>query len=176
MEALAAIGTYVASAYEGATAFEVASTAVSAATAVAGGVSASRANSYNAKVLSQRAELARSAYNQREEQQRRTNRFAEGKRLAAIAESGFGDTGSNLATERQSEVLQELDALNIRYQGQLEASGLDSQAELESYNARTNRQMAYISAGSRLLAGVAKYGGKRRLSGSINDAGGDDFS
>lgn len=175
MEALAAAAAYIGSAYEGATALEVASAAVSATTAIAGGVNASRNNTYNAKQLAQRAEMARSVSNQREEQQRRSNRFLEGKRLAAIAESGFGDTGSNLDTERQNEVLQELDALNIRYQGTMEASNLTQQSQLENYNAHVNEQMGYLSAGSRLLAGVAKYGGKKRLGGSINDAGGDDF-
>lgn len=119
-----------------------------------------QAMEYNAAINRQRAETARSAWNQREEQQRRAARVFMGKQRAAIAESGLGLGGSNADIERQSEVLAELDALNIRYEGELEASGFLAQSELDTYEAGSLKSQAkqakkasYLGIASSILSG-----------------------
>ena len=125
---------------------------------------AAQANEYNAAVMRQRAEATTASYGQREEQQRRAARIDAGSRRAAMAESGTGLGGSNADIEHQSSVFAELDALNIRYAGQLEAQGLQQQAGLEDYsatmsrkNASATRNQAYIGMAGAILGGAASY-------------------
>lgn len=124
-----------------------------------------QANDYNAAVQRQRAEVTTQAYGQREEQQRRVAHLAEGKRLASAAQSGTGPD-SNAALEHQSEVFAELDALNIRYEGDLESKGLLASANLQDYNASANRgygasalSAGYLSAFGNTLSGAANIAG-----------------
>lgn len=123
---------------------------------------AAQAHDYNAAVLRQRAEATASAFNQREEAQRRSNRIAYGRDLASADQSGLG--GSNYAVTDQNAVLRELDALNIRYAGQLESTGLLSQAASEEYNAetargnRTNmRRGLFLGSASAALSAASPY-------------------
>lgn len=126
---------------------------------------AAQANEYNAAVLRQRADIAASVYNQREEQRRRNNRIEAGRRAAAIAQTGLGFEGSNAAIDEQSAVFAELDALNTRYEGYLEGRGLLSQAAQEDYyasssyaNARSIRGARIINAASAALSsGFSAY-------------------
>lgn len=123
-----------------------------------------QAEAYNAAVKRQQADTVQQVYGQREEQQRRNARLLAGKRRAAIAESGTGFGGSNLDIENQSEVMAELDALNIRYEGQLESKGLLDAAALDDYSAGLYRRSGgyarrtgYLAAGSAILSGAADY-------------------
>lgn len=70
-------------------------------------------------------EIQGQQYSAREEALRRNIRSSLGRQRAAIAESGTGFGGSNLQVAKQSEAAGELDALNLRYQGQLERIGLN---------------------------------------------------
>lgn len=117
---------------------------------------AAKANQYNALVAKQRAEIVAGTYNQKEEQQRRSARLEEGKRNAAIAQSGAGLGGSNADVERQSEILAELDALNIRYEGNLERTGALNESNMESYYAKVNKR----SATNSLVKGVLGAAGQ----------------
>lgn len=103
---------------------------------------AAQADAYNAAVNRQRADSARATAGQREEQQRRFMRIEGGERRAAIAQSGTGLGGSNADVDRQSEIFAELDALNIRYEGQTESVGFLNQAALDDVSARNNRKRA----------------------------------
>lgn len=133
------------------------------------------ANQYNAAVKRQRAETVTQVYGQREEQQRREARFEAGRRRAAIAQSGGGFGGSNELLDSQSETMAELDALNIRYEGQLEAKGLLDSANLDDYyagvdqsNASTAGRRGYMGAAGAILSGASDYTriGSRRKSAS----------
>lgn len=125
---------------------------------------AARANEYNAAVARQRAETTTAVYGQREEQQRRAAAIQGGQRRAAAAQSGFGLGGSASDIERQSQIMAELDALNIRYEGGLEAKGLLDQSTLETYQASTNRAASagaktsgYLGAAGKMLSGAGDY-------------------
>lgn len=122
------------------------------------------ANTYDATVKRQRAETITQVYGQREEQQRRENRLEAGRRRAAIAQSSTGFGGSNADIDNQSELFAELDALNIRYEGQLESKGLLDSATLDDYYAQNNirsgqyaAQSGYIGAAGAVLSGAADY-------------------
>jgi hypothetical protein len=125
-----------------------------------------QANEYNAAVNRQKAETSYQVANQREEQQRRNAAMFIGKQRAFAAQSGLGLGGSNADLERQSEVLAELDALNIRYEGAMQARGLLQEADMQDYNAGMNRVGSYnagvsgnMAAASALMSGGAKaYG------------------
>lgn len=123
-----------------------------------------QANAYNAMINRQRADQTRSVYGQREERQRREAAFVIGKQKAASAQSGIGLGGTNADLENQSEIFAELDALNIRYEGELEAQGLLAQANLDDMQASQNRSNAssarksgYLGAAGALLSGTGDY-------------------
>lgn len=124
-----------------------------------------QADEYNSLVTRQRADSTAAAYGQREEQLRRESRIEAGQRAASVAQSGTGLGGSNADLERQSEILAELDALNIRYEGTTERKSLLDQSNLYSFqsdvnkrNAKTAKTSGWLNAGTSLLAGWAGSG------------------
>jgi len=128
--------------------------------------SAAQAAEYNAQVDRNRADNAMQVANANEEAQRRHARIVMGQTRAGLAQAGIGAEGSASDVLQQSSGNAELDALNIRYQGQLQAQGLTNQANLDDYTARTARSNAssartggWLNAGASLLssAGTA-YG------------------
>lgn len=124
---------------------------------------AAQAADYNAAVARQRSEATRQIYGQREEQLRRKASMEISKQRAFAAQGGLGMGGSNGDAERQSEVFAELDALNIRYEGNLEATGYENEGRLQQAYASTarrsakNTRLGWIGVGSRTLAGTAEY-------------------
>lgn len=148
---------------------------IGAATAVVGTLASANAASnqakaqkdaarYNELVGKQQSDASLQAANAREEQQRRVARFASGERQAAIAQSGTGLGGSNADVDRQSEILAELDALNIRYEGQNQSTGLLNQSKLdgsqaEAYGraAKSAKTQGYIGAASAALSSYGKF-------------------
>lgn len=150
------------------------STAVSVASTLFGAIgqynqyqAQSKANAYNAAIARQRSEQALSVVNQREESQRRFSRLRAGERIAAIGQSGTGTGGSNADVERQSEIMAELDALNIRYEGQVESTGLLNQASLEDYYSKANKS----NARSALIKGAFGATGQLLTSGIFDKKG-----
>jgi multidrug resistance efflux pump len=151
----------------------IASTAVSAMGAIEQGKAAqqeanarAQANIYNAKVKEMQAGIERQQANAREEQQRRRARQVLGQQRGAIAESGVGFIGSALDIAEESATRAELDALTIRYEGELASKGLLADAEQERYESKVNvmagknaMRGAYLSATSALLSGGTKYYG-----------------
>jgi len=100
----------------------------------------SKAERYNAAIMRQRAETVQSVYGQREQQQRARSRIILGEQRAASGEAGVGVGGSTADMERQSQVLAELDALNIRYGGQIISRDLETQAGLDEWKAQVYDQ------------------------------------
>lgn len=126
------------------------------------------AANYNATIQAQNATTARQQSNAREEVQRRQTRQFLGRQAAAIGQSGTGLGGSNADVYGQSAANAELDALNIRYEGELDARGLLAQSELSRYsgkvagmNAKSAKSGSYWSAASSLLNGASTYYGSR---------------
>lgn len=125
---------------------------------------AAAANDYNAAVNRQRAEVSQAIYGQREDQARRMSRMELGRKSAQGAQNALGLGGSVGDLERQSRVAAELDALNIRYEGTLDAHGYEQEARLEGWNASRNRRSArgartsgFIGVGGSMLSGAGAY-------------------
>lgn len=129
-----------------------------------------QADAYNAAVSKQRAESTRAVYSQREEEVRRRSRAALGKMRASLAQAGGGLGGSSADVLEQSEIAAELDALNVRYEGELAASGLLSEERLLTYQSGVHRDQAgrarrsgYLGQAGALLSGVGSYLNYSRL-------------
>jgi len=110
------------------------------------------------------ARNARQAAGVEEDRQRRLNRIRAGKTAAASAQSGALLSGTALDVAQQNAEENEMDALLIRYNGELRARGFLNQASTDRYNAATSRSNAsqaltggFIGAGTSLLTGAARF-------------------
>lgn len=129
------------------------------------------AANYNAKVQENNALAARQQANAREEAMRRNQRIELGKTRAAMSQSGLNaQTGSLLDMYDQSAVAMELDALNTRYEGEMQARGLTAQSQMSKHDASVammNKSQAktagYIGVASSLLNGVSSYGKAQKV-------------
>lgn len=132
--------------------------------------SAQQAADYNAEMQRQNAAVARQQAGAREEAQRRQARQVLGEQRAALSQAGIGLSGSAADVYGQSAANAELDALNIRYEGELDARGLLAQSQLTSYegqvsgmNAKSAKRAGYVNAASSLLSGATSaYGYAKR--------------
>ena len=148
-----------------------ASAAVSAVGAIqqgmaaqAQGKAAQDAANYNAILKQQQSALELQQSGAREEQARRASRQVLGQQRAALAQAGIGLGGSALDIEEQSADRAELDALTMRYEGDLRSKGLLAAAEGARYEGRVARAAgdnamkgAYLSAGASLLSAAGSY-------------------
>jgi hypothetical protein len=128
---------------------------------------ANRANAnaadYNAKLATQNAAIARANAGSREDQLREQQRQFLARQRAAAAESGFDPgTGTLGLVQEQSADRAELDALMVRYGGELDARGYGNQATLDAYQggvlrtqAGNARRAGNIGAGASLLMNAA---------------------
>jgi hypothetical protein len=139
----------------------IASTAFSAIGSIAQGNAANAAAQANANALTQQAEAENRAAGAREEQQRRANRQFLGGQRAALAQAGIGVEGSAYDIARQSSINAELDALNIRYDGQLAAKGLRDQAMMQRFEGKQAKTAGFFGAGAAILQGAANYAGMK---------------
>lgn len=120
-----------------------------------------QANEYNATIARNNADAANQQASAKEDLQRRHFAQVQGEANAAVAQSNTGFLGSSADVLKQNAINAELDALNIRYQGQQQASGLMAQSQLDEFNASQNKINAsnaktasYYGAGANLLSGL----------------------
>jgi len=125
-----------------------------------------QADLYNAKVQEQNAATIRQQASAREETQRRQARQILGEQRASLAQAGIGLEGSAADIYGQSAANAELDALNIRYEGELEAGGLLAQSkqsvfqsEVSGLNAKTAQRAGYTNAATGILSGATNLYG-----------------
>lgn len=147
MEALIVAGTSI-----------VAGTAIQAIGAIQQGKSAQSAANANAANLEQTAAIERAQANQREEAKRRETRQVLGLQRAAFAQSGGGLGGSAADVMQQSAVNAELDALTLRYEGDLRARGMEAEASQERFSGKVAKRAGYFNAAGSILSGAAQYG------------------
>ncbi len=132
------------------------------------------ADEFNAETGRQNAAATRQQADAREEAQRRQARQRLGEQRAALSQAGAGLSGSAADVYGQSATNAELDALNIRYEGDIQARGLligaqqdQMQAGISRINGRTARQAGTLNAASNLLTGASNaYGYYKRPKGS----------
>lgn len=106
---------------------------------------------------------------QAEDAQRRKARQIGGMQRAALAQNATGDGGTNALVIQQSATDAEMDALNMRYEGEMRRRGLLNDAAGKDYNARILKKNAsqartagFIGAGTSLLKGGADYYGAQK--------------
>jgi len=121
----------------------------------------------NATIARNNAQGAQRAANANEEASRRKSAYALSQQRAAIGQSGVAFEGSPLDVLGQSVGNAELDALNIRYQGQLQAAnylnqGMMSDAQAGAYqqSASNAEDAGELGAATSLLSGGAKIVGR----------------
>lgn len=131
--------------------------AVAAAGAVYAGEKSAQAQEYNAKVMDQNAEVARSQAASQEDDQRQKGRAMIGRQLAATSESGGDLSGSNLDLLNTSLYGLALDSANIRYVGEVKASGASAQAILDRQQAGATRTGSYLTAAGKLVGASSSY-------------------
>ena len=121
-------------------------------------------HNYNAKVADINAGMALQQADRQEEQARRESRQDLGAQRASIAQSGTGFGGSNADIVRQSTTNAEMDALNIRYGGAVEATSYRNEGTAERYNAKLSKAAAksarvsgYLNATTHVVNGINDY-------------------
>lgn len=124
------------------------------------------AANYNAQVSEFNAANQRAVANQQEEAQRRQARQVLGAQRAAVSQAGIGTSGSAADVMQQSATDAELDALSLRYEGDLRARGMLAEADLQRYdaqvagmNAKAAQRAGYMNAVGSILGGSGRYAG-----------------
>lgn len=127
--------------------------------------SQANAQQYNATVERQRADAALQQGNAQEELQRRQARVEAGRLRAGLVENGLAlDSGTGADLVNENSVNSEMDALNIRYNAQMNAKGYKDQAVQDEYGATVSRANAsaakkagYMGAAGAVLTGAGNY-------------------
>ncbi len=126
------------------------------------GREAERVGEANARSLEMQAGSVRAATAAREGLQRQRSGDALANQRAALLQSGVSPTsGTALIGVNQSTYDAELDALTTRYEGLLQAQGIDTQAAMSRYEGKAKKRQANISGAGQLIgtAGAAYLGG-----------------
>ena len=138
---------------------------ISAALGALGAVQESRASAaaseFNAKVAENNAVIAEQTAAADERRARRESARRIAGSRAAFGAAGVALEGSPLDVIEDQASDAEVDALNLRYRGRLEANNYRAQAGLDRANARNARTRGVIKAGTALLGGAADFGQRK---------------
>lgn len=137
----------------------IGSAALSAAGALSQAASARSAAKYNAAVADRNATVSRQQAAVNEQAQRQEAYRAMGRIRAGYGDAGVTRAGSALDVLEDSAANAELDALNIRYKGELAALGYRDEAGLQRSRASSAMTGGVFKAGSALLSGAGTYYG-----------------
>jgi hypothetical protein len=132
------------------------STGASTAIALAQMQNARATSKFNAELEANQGKEAQMQAARDEEQQRRESAQFLGRQRAALAQSGASAGGTAGLLLDQSAVLAELDALNIRYGGNLRGAGLLYQAGATRRQGRSDAAGYGLLAGGRALTGAGQ--------------------
>jgi hypothetical protein len=137
----------------------IASTAMQAVGAIQQGNAANAAAQANARQYEAQAAIRRQNAAAKDDQVRRDARAKIGSQLAASAEAGGGINADAL---RSSIYDAEMDSSVVRYEGELEAAGLNDQAAMARWEGKQRKQAGYLNAaGAVLNGGQSYYRGKK---------------
>jgi hypothetical protein len=106
---------------------------------------------YNAKVLNKQATQVATNAGMEEARLRRQQRQELAAQVASIGGRGIAPTGSIVDVIRQNAENAEMDALTLRYRGDIERAGLAAQAKMAAYEGRQKFYAGLSGAGSKLL-------------------------
>lgn len=137
----------------------VAAAAVTAYGQIKQGQAAEEAAKYNATMSRNNADAALTQAKMQEDEARRKSRGQLGQIRANYAASGVQLEGSPLDVLEMSAKNAEMDALTIRYSGDLRARGLNNEANLYEMEGRNAIESSLWAAGGTLLRGAASAAG-----------------
>jgi hypothetical protein len=161
--------------------------AVAATTAVAGAVMEGDAQRKSANTqadwVKKNQEIASEQAGAREEAMRRDTAQQLGRAAAAQAQSGVdASSGSALAVAAQSATMAELDALNVRYEGQMKRFGYAREESTLRASARNAQNATWFKAASGIVnavgSGYAMGAGKSSApttTPSVSASGGNPY-
>lgn len=113
------------------------------------------AGDYNARILEQQAVAARHSAAFEEVKQRREARRLKAAQRARYGKAGVVITeGSPLTVLTETAAEAELDALAIRYAGEVKAKGYEAQAEMSRWEGKQRKKAARLGMGRTILSGV----------------------
>jgi hypothetical protein len=137
----------------------IAGAAVSAMGAIQQGNAAKGAANFNAQVAQNNAIAARQNAASSARRQEREARIRAGANRASASASGLQLMGSTLDFMEDNAMEEELDRLTIIHQGELQASGLETSAQLMRAEGRSRQRAGYMgAAGTLLKGGATAYG------------------
>lgn len=131
----------------------VGGTLVGAAGAISSGVAAQQAAEFDAAIARQRAEIERQRGALEEQSERRRSRAILGAQRAAFSRAGVTLEGTPLLVQEETAAEAELDALTVRFGGQLNAARELARARAERFGGRAALSAGLFRAGSTLLTG-----------------------
>lgn len=135
--------------------FSILGSAVSAYGQIKQGQQAEAVGRYNAQVAEQQAASARQAAAADAETKRRQFDRVLGAQRARFGASGvIGSEGSPLLVMMQSEEEAALDVARVRFGGEAQAFGLESEARLQRFRGTQLRRQSYLAATGSFLQGV----------------------
>lgn len=132
---------------------------MTAVNAISQGNAAAASANYNARVAENNAIAVRQQAAADEARQRRLAAKRSGSLVAGYGATGVTVEGSPLDIMEESAMQEELDALTIRYNGELAASNFMATAGMERARASNARTSGYMGAGTALLMTGAKVAG-----------------
>lgn len=118
--------------------------------------SAAREADYRARMSDIAADTIASQTTAAVGQQERRSGVILGEQRAAIAQSGFGSSGTMLDIARQSGAEAKLDALTTRYEGATREASASQDAAMARWEADQQRKQAKFAIGSSLFMAPAK--------------------
>jgi hypothetical protein len=116
------------------------------------GHAARAAGEFNAKIAEQNAQLARQQAAEEERRFKSVFRRQMGDNRASIAKSGIQLDGSALDVLEDSSAQAQMDAANIKYNGELQAYKFEQEAAMQRYQGAMGLQGAYYGAAASLLS------------------------
>lgn len=145
-------------------AFQMAGQALQLFGTITAGQEAQAVGNYNAEGFERQAAATRLAAGERENLTRQRGARTLSDQRAALLQGGVSPTtGTALIGVQQNAVDAELDALTVRYEGLMEAQGLQSQAAMSRYEGKSKKRQAYISAAGQLLSASSGYMNQKQM-------------
>lgn len=120
------------------------------------GNAAEAAGNANAKIALQNAKMAREQAAFDERRLRADAKQTIGSAKANYGSAGVTRSGSALAVLESSAATAELDALNIRNQGEAAARSYENEAVMARFEGKQGKRAAHLGAASSILKGGAK--------------------
>lgn len=129
-------------------------------------------NDYRARLAKINDGIVEGQTNARVAQQQRQAGEVLGEQRAAVAQSGFGASGTMVDIARQSGTASLLDALSLRYEGNVKKTELQAEAEMAKWEAKQQRSAANRAIGTAaILAPAQAYLGYTAAGGKFGTPG-----